>query len=169
MTASVNRVSGAVISACQQFRYYLWRHWDVERPVLCFIMLNPSKADAVEDDPTIRKCIGFAKRYGYGGIDVLNLFAYRSTDPIAMRNAGYLVGPDNDHYINTIADVAASNKGAVVCAWGKNASGHPRTVEVCGMLDDLGIKAHYLRLNGDGSPAHPLMLPYSCRLTEWRV
>ena len=87
--------AGALLSSCGTYRYRLWRYWHTEREPLIFIMLNPSTADAMQDDPTIRKCIGFAKRLGFGGIEVVNLFAYRATDPRDLRANGYQVGPDD--------------------------------------------------------------------------
>ncbi|TMF61888.1 MAG: DUF1643 domain-containing protein, partial [Chloroflexi bacterium] len=70
-------VRGATFSADRRYRYRLWRRWDGARPVVAFVMLNPSTADARRDDPTIRRCIGFAKSWGFGGVEVVNLFAYR--------------------------------------------------------------------------------------------
>jgi hypothetical protein len=154
----------AIISKCGQFRYHLTRGWfGGTRANLGFIMLNPSTADAEADDPTIRKCIGFAKQLGYCGIVVNNLFAYRATDPRDLKKAGYPVGPENDAFIAHAAK--SMSVETMICAWGANArhgDGPQRVAEVLVLLMRLGITPHALRLLDDGTPSHPLMLPYSC-------
>jgi hypothetical protein len=90
---------GAVISQDGKYRYKLARYWNSKEPPVIFIMLNPSTADAVENDPTIRRCISFAKRWGFGGLEVYNLFALRSYDPAVIEIAGDPVGPDNDNWL----------------------------------------------------------------------
>src|SRR5207237_5457574 len=79
------RLSGASFSRDRRYRYRLWRRWDAARPVVAFVMVNPSTADAGRDDPTIRRCIGFARSWGYGRLEVVDLFAYRGTDTRAPR------------------------------------------------------------------------------------
>lgn len=151
----------AVISGCGQFRYHLSRNWtDEDAAILLFVMLNPSTADAETDDPTIRKCIGFADRLRYGAIEVVNLFAYRATDPRALKAAGYPVGPENDGCIAAAARRATD----VVCAWGANARGLARPAAVLGLLQQCGVRPKYLHKTADGIPSHPLMLPYSCTM-----
>lgn len=152
----------ATISDCGAYRYRLSRTWAVQHATMAFVMLNPSTADADVDDPTIRKCIGFATRSGYGGIEVVNLYAYRATDPKNLRAAGYPVGPDNDEHTEAVCRQATT----VVCAWGVNAEGLSRPAEVLRMLKGWGIKPRALRINQRGTPLHPLMLPYSCQLVE---
>lgn len=90
---------GAIISGCGKYRYSLWRTWDKKLPKVMFIMLNPSTADAYEDDPTIRRCINFAKSWGYGGIVVGNLFAYRATNPKKLILIDDPSGSANHHYL----------------------------------------------------------------------
>ena len=151
----------ALVSGCGTYRYTLSRIWDLALPVLVFVMLNPSTAVGSSGGPTIRKCIGFARRLGYGGIKVVNLFAFRATDPADLKRAGYPVGEDND------ASILRECAGAtVVCAWGRNAAGLARVTTVRVLLANAGAKVHALRLAGDGTPWHPLMLPYSCQLLE---
>jgi hypothetical protein len=151
----------AVISGCGAFRYVLTRNWtDDTASVLLFVMLNPSTADAGIDDPTIRKCIGFAQRLGYGGIEVVNLYAYRATDPRALKTAGYQVGPDNDRYTMAAIRRAAN----VALAWGANARGMIRPDIVLRMVREAGVTPMALRRLADGVPEHPLMLPYTCTL-----
>jgi len=144
----------AIISDCGLFRYELTRMWDNSLPCLGFVMLNPSTADANIDDPTIRKCIGFAKKLGYGSIIVTNLFAYRATSPKALKANGYQIGEHNNDYIFNMT-LSVDN---VICAWGVNARGLDRATKVLKMIE----KPLALRLTPDGIPWHPLMLPYSC-------
>lgn len=146
---------GALISECGLYRYRLFRHWDAMRPALVFVMLNPSVADGLVDDATVRKCIGFAHRLGYGSIEVINLFAFRATKPAALKSAGYPVGPDNDR---NIIEVCASRR--VVCAWGSNARGLERASAVLQLLRRIGATPMALKLTPDGVPWHPLMLSY---------
>ena len=91
---------GAIISDCQKYRYALWRNWDLSKDKVMFIGLNPSTADHIEDDPTIRRCIGFAKSWGYGGLYMMNLFSYRTSNPSKLKNVKDPIGnPDNDEWI----------------------------------------------------------------------
>jgi hypothetical protein len=159
----------ALISECGSFRYWLTRVWDERLPTLAFIMLNPSTADASADDPTIRKCVGFAQRNGFGGISVVNLFAYRATDPAELKRAGWPVGPANDLEIGRVLYQVHRAGGKVVCAWGVNARRHERVGQVAGQANLLRVPLHALRVTADNVPCHPLMLPYSCQLQEWRL
>lgn len=145
----------AIISACGKYRYLLTRKWDIGRD-LTFVMLNPSTADADIDDPTIRKCIGFAQRFGYAGLQVVNLFAYRATKPKDCFAAADPIGPDNDEHIYNV--VVASPE--VVCAWGPHASKTKRPAQVLEFLKHEGITPKCLHITKDGSPGHPLMLSY---------
>lgn len=156
----------AVISDCGKFRYALGRRWseDQEKSALAFIMLNPSTADADEDDATIRKCVGFADRYGFGGIVVGNLFAYRATDPKDLKAAGFPVGHANDAWLLDIA----KNCGDIVVAWGANANRTPRPAQVCKMLQDAGIQPKCLGVTNEGFPLHPVMLSYDRQLVDYR-
>lgn len=152
--------STATISDCGKYRYTLSRVWDMALPQMGFVMLNPSVADADADDPTIRKCIGFAKRAGCGGINVVNLFAFRATDPADLRKAGYPVGPDNDTHVARSMDASY----LAVCAWGANARNLARPAQVLEMLRKRSVHLVALRLLAGNVPAHPLMLPYTCEL-----
>lgn len=161
-----NDRTGAVISDCQKFRYRLWRRWNFQLPRLMFIMLNPSTADATLDDATIRKCIGFATRLGYGGIEVCNLYAFRATDPRDLKAAGYPIGDKNDGVITGVSETVSGDWGHVVAAWGANAQ-DKRADEVRWLCLMNGVPLYHLGLTKDGQPRHPLMLPYSAELTEW--
>jgi len=142
---------GAVFSPCRKYRYTLRRIWG-SNPVYCtFIGLNPSTADELEDDPTIRRCITFARGWGYGGMFMVNLFAYRATDPAVMMVAEDPVGPDNDYHIKRMA---AKSK-IVVAAWGNHGGYKGRDKAIYGMGFDLRI----LSVTKQGQPGHPLYLP----------
>jgi len=149
----------ASISECRKFRYRLWREWGCGSPLL-FVMLNPSTADAVEDDATIRRCIRFAEAHNFGRMEVVNLFAYRATDPKDLRRAGYPVGPENDRHIAE----AVMDSAAVCLAWGAHAAGLARPGEVMKLLHSMKVRPQCLRVTRGGYPQHPLMLPSSCRL-----
>lgn len=142
--------TSAVISECGMYRYELWRRWDDAKPYCMFVGLNPSTADAVIDDPTIRRCVGFAKAWGYGALCMANLFAWRATDPKDMKAAQYPVGPDNDSTLQRLA----AGAGIIIAAWGAHGSYRNRAAQVIAILPAL----HALKLTKDGSPGHPLYL-----------
>lgn len=144
------------------YRYWLTRFWDRNLPSALFVMLNPSTADGLQDDHTIRKCTGFAERIGFGGYTVANLFAYRATDPkvmMAARSAGVdVVGPNN---LATLGNLATSPDVATVVAWGastpKDAALHiHRVTRLLAQHADL----HCLGKTKSGAPRHPLMVGY---------
>lgn len=144
--------SGAVFSPCGRYRYKLWRVWDPARPLGCvmFLMLNPSTATDAEDDPTIRRCSGYARSWGYGGLYVGNLFAYRATDPTELRRAADPVGPDNDRALLEMV----AQCGLVVAAWSNHGARYGRRVrEVLGLVER---PLYCLRSLRSGHPAHPL-------------
>lgn len=144
--------SGAVFSPCERYRYKLWRVWGRDRPLGCvmFLMLNPSTATDTEDDPTIRRCIGYARSWGYGGLYVGNLFAYRATDPTDLRRADHPVGPDNDRALRAMVAQAA----LVVAAWGSHGTRYGRRVQE--VLNLVEQPLYCLRPLRSGQPAHPL-------------
>lgn len=148
----------ATLSACGQYRYWLQRTWGECGKGFCnFIMLNPSTADATIDDPTIRKCIGFAKRWGYEGMHVVNLFAFRATDPDELYKTNCPIGALNDDYI----EGSLLSADRTIVAWGKHGSYLGRDVQVMSMLAHHAKgRTFALKLNGDGSPRHPLYVPY---------
>ena len=154
-------IAGAVIRG--QFRYHLHRQWGDDRPLL-FVMLNPSTANETADDPTIRRCIGFAQTLGFGGIEVVNLFAYRATSPVDLRRAGWPVGPENDDWIRAAASHAVDTGGAVCCAWGAHAAKLNRPRHVWQLLVREGATPHCLERTRAGHPSHPLYLPGTTHL-----
>ncbi len=139
------------------YRYTLWRQWSGGDPpkYVVFIGLNPSTADETKDDATIRKCVGFAKLWGYEALLMLNLFAWRDTDPTGMKRATDPVGPDNDHWLQE----GTAGAGTVIAAWGSHGNHLGRAKQVLQTL----IRVRALRLNQDGSPGHPLYIPYSAK------
>jgi len=144
----------AVISACGTYRYLLQRFWDARLESLNFVMLNPSTADASLDDPSIRRCLGFARTLGYGSLEVTNLFGLRSTDPRALRGHADPIGPENDEQIVSSAKVCH----LTICAWGALGSYLGRANHVLGLLRKAGIAPHALAVTQDGQPKHPLYL-----------
>lgn len=142
-------VRHATISYCGRYRYGLLRTWARGQRV-AFVGLNPSTADAIHDDPTIRRCRAFAQAWGYGGMVMLNLFAYRATSPRDMMAADFPVGPSNDYYLRRWARVV----DLVVVCWGSHGGHMGRDREVVGMLSGL----HCLTITKGGQPGHPLYL-----------
>ena len=143
--------SGANISDCGLYRYNLWRKWGSGQ-ICTFVMLNPSTADASVDDPTIRRCRNFAKREGCDALLVVNLFAFRATNPKDMFAAIDPVGPDNDAHIRDAVRVAHCHDWPVIAAWGANRKARARAAEVMAMIGQL--KA--LAITKEGAPQHPL-------------
>ena len=143
----------------KQYRYALWRIWDRGLPAVMFIGLNPSTADARIDDPTLVRCIGFARDWGYGGVYTANLFAYRATDPRDMKAARAPIGRDNDRVILELA----GKVGKVIAAWGNDGAYLGRAEAVRTLVPKL----YYLKMNGSGQPAHPLYLPKGLKPQPW--
>ena len=142
-------------------RYTLRRDWNAQgKGILNFIMLNPSTADDVFDDATIRRCVGFAKRWGFSSLVVTNLFAYRATDlkdlkRLAISNPALAVGDDNDRILTMQAHIA----DAIVCAWGNHGDLLHRDLHVCEMLKNYELFC--IRRTINANPAHPVREPYT--------
>lgn len=148
---------GATFSDCRKYRYTLnrrWVHGVAPVNMVAFIGLNPSTADETLNDPTIRRCIQFAKDWGFGGLVMLNLFAYRATDPKVMKAVVDPVGRKNNE---AIVDVAIQ-VGGVICAWGTHGIHMGRASAVRSLLADFGVSVQHLGLTKDGHPKHPLYL-----------
>jgi hypothetical protein len=137
----------AIISADGKYRYQLSRIWDEKKPNILFIMLNPSTADADVDDPTIRRVMNFSKSWGYGGVFVGNLYAFRSTDPKALRHTDDPVGEDNIEHIKELIGVTER----VVYAWGNNQKAPE-------WLSSLVDTPYCIDISKKGVPKHPLYL-----------
>lgn len=146
----------AEISDCGDYRYRLRREVSPFGAGQClFIMLNPSTADGDQDDPTIRRCIGFTERLGFASMSVVNLFAYRATDPAAMKIASAPVGPANNGWIMS----EALHSKWIICAWGTHGGFMDRDLEVWRMLRDLGHQTYCLGETKGFFPVHPLYQP----------
>jgi hypothetical protein len=157
---------GAKYSACRRYRYTLWRGWDGGLPAVAFVGLNPSTATGDEDDPTLRKSITLARAWGFGRLVMLNVFAWRSTDPLRLLRVEDPVGRDNDPAIAMSASACA----CVVVAWGRFARLRPildeRTAVVQRLLREHAREIGHLGINRDGSPRHPLYLKSTTPLTR---
>lgn len=186
--------AGATISACGTYRYRLWREWrgcaspdkwtwledddgsiardgsgsEIGGPQsVVFIMLNPSTADGDKDDPTIRRCVSFAKAWGYDRMEVVNLFAFRATNPeqlLALDHGDEPWGADNHRQIDRLLDGdVCSDVGMIVCAWGCHGGHLGQDEIVMGWIQEhwriADIPVMALRLTKDGQPCHPLYLP----------
>ena len=153
---------GALLSDDGRYRYRLWRLWDGRLPMMAWVMLNPSTADADIDDQTIRKCAGLAKANRHGGIVVVNLYAWRATDPRELLSVADPVGPMNDAHIRWAC--TGSLRGTVIAAWGSSRFARHRAAAVEAFMRGSGRRIHCFRKTPSGSPSHPLYLPYSSPL-----
>jgi hypothetical protein len=140
--------TSAVISSCGKYRYELRRTWDATKSAVLFVCLNPSTADATVEDNTSRVCINYSKQWGFGTLLIGNLFAFRSTDPAALRTAADPVGPENNSSIRKLQSKAT----LVVCAWGNEGVFLNRDVQVLRLLN----APHCLVKLKSGGPGHPL-------------
>ena len=147
----------AEIDASGTYRYRLTRTWAPDYDGVCWIMLNPSTADAVSDDPTLRRVIDFSRRWGFGSVTVVNLFALRATSPAALRHADDPVGRDNDGHIRA----AVRECAVTVAAWGCHGVLQARDCAVATLLTDLGRSAVCLGPTRAGHPRHPLYVQAS--------
>lgn len=149
----------AVVSPCGRYRYLLRRAWDHSKPRFLFVMLNPSTADAEVDDATIRSCTRLSKALGSGSFEVVNLFAWRATDPDELQRVADPVGPNND----SISEAAVSRCDMVVCAWGAHpmaANRHWSTVS--------RPAVYCLGKTKNGAPKHPLYIKTGTLLEVFR-
>ena len=157
--------SVAVYSPCERYRYTLTRTWDPAGTKALFVMLNPSTATEVQNDPTVERCERRARALGFGAFRVTNIFAWRDTDPKRMRAADDPVGPGND---------AAILEGAVwadqvICAWGSHGAHLDRGPAVEALLRSIGRPLFHLGLTKQGHPTHPLYIAYAHRPEPWPI
>ncbi|UBF25151.1 DUF1643 domain-containing protein [Kovacikia minuta CCNUW1] len=160
-------LAGAILDSTQTYRYSLWREWEPEAPRVGFVMLNPSRADAWVDDPTIRRCLGFARFWGYGSLEVVNLFAYRTANPRNLCQVPDPIGEENDFYLASLSQRVQR----IIVAWGNWGTLYNRdrdaialiaTENVYGLgLTKLGNVRHPLYVRGDTMP-----IPYTALLSE---
>jgi hypothetical protein len=166
--AALRPIGTADFSDCGLYRYRLTRQLGLDTRIANFIQLNPSKADAEKNDPTIRRDIGFAVAWGYGELFVENLFGFRATEPDDMLGAAEPVGPKNDDYIIGAACRAHESGGVVVAAWGIHGGHQDRDRPVMSLLvQTLGIPVMCLGITADGFPRHPLYLPKAAALVPY--
>ncbi len=144
---------GAVIDPTGVYRYSLWREWNPDAAPITFIMLNPSRADATNDDPTIRRCINLASSWGYGYLEVVNLFGYRTSHPQQLKQVDDPVGADNDRYLKQ----AASQTQTIVLAWGNEGTFKKRNQTVLQQLANF-CPLYCLGITKKLQPRHPLYL-----------
>ena len=147
-----NMNKGAIFSddVVKTYRYQLWRIWDDNKDKVAIVGLNPSIADENIDDPTITRCINFVKNWGYGGFYMVNLFAFRSTDPRNLSQEQDPIGPDNDKHLKSIFN----SVDKVICAWGNGGTLNNRSQQVLKLIRE----PYCLKKNSIGEPAHPLRL-----------
>ena len=147
--------SDALFSNDRIYRYALWRIWNDNLPKVLFIGLNPSTADEINNDPTIRRCIRYAIDWGYGGYIMGNIFSYRATDPKIMKKAKDPVGPHNNYWLKKLSNEAE----ITIAAWGNHGLYMNRGDEVINLIPNLKC----LKITKKGFPAHPLYLPKSLK------
>lgn len=143
-----------------RYRYWLGRRWQAEGKEVAFVMLNPSRADAAVDDPTLRACIQFAQRWQYASLSVVNLFGYRTPHPTALKQATDPIGPENDaHVLQAVAQAQQT-----VLAWGNHGEWLGRDRAISQLLKPYHHKIHYLQINKSGQPRHPLYIKRTAKL-----
>lgn len=159
------KISTAHYSSCELYRYDLTRIWNEAAPKLLFIMLNPSTATELKNDPTIERCEQRSKALGYGGFRACNLFAFRATDPKTLKRAKQPIGPDN------LAFLMASARWAdtILCAWGTHGAHMGMGDAVKMLLLAEGHSLYHLGLSKNGYPKHPLYLAYKSKPILWRT
>ncbi|MGN7300360.1 DUF1643 domain-containing protein [Ferdinandcohnia sp. SAFN-114] len=154
----------AIFDPSRTYRYSMSRIWDESKKKIVFIMLNPSIANETADDNTTKKCITFAKKFGYGSLEIINLFAYVATDYNELKNLSreVAIGKENIDYI--IRAVNSADK--IVAAWGENGTIHQRNKDIENLLRGYDIDC--LKVTARGFPSHPLFLSYKCELIPYR-
>jgi len=157
--------STAVYSDCERYRYRLTRIWEPAGRKALFVMLNPSTATEVQNDPTVERCERRARALGFGAFQVTNIFAWRDTDPRKMRAAADPVGPENDRTILNGVDWADQ----VIAAWGTHGEHMNRGPAVEALLRGTGRDIHHLGLSKAGHPKHPLYIAYSQQPQIWSL
>lgn len=153
----------AILSPCETYRYWLRRVLAEEGKSVGFIMLNPSTADAELDDPTIRRCMEFARAWGGRELIVVNLFGYRATDPADLKKATTPIGPENDSAI----DAALQRCDMVVGAWGNHGQYKNRAANLLRRIRSDGKQLHALKVTGKSQPSHPLYLKADLQPVPW--
>jgi hypothetical protein len=154
----------AIFDATGRYRYLLRRRWERSGPRAAFILLNPSTADATNDDPTIRRCAGFAQSWGFASMEIVNIFAFRATDPGALRAAVDPVGPENDRHVL----MSCRRAHLRIAGWGNHGRLHARSEAVLTLLRKAG-GAVCLGVTKQGQPRHPLYLRKDARTSAYDI
>jgi hypothetical protein len=154
---------GADFSNDRRYRFRLWRYWNRHEKAACFCMLNPSTANETDLDPTLRRCVGFARAWGCGGLEVVNLFAIVSPDPRVLLTDRDPIGEGNDDHIASAAMLAE----VVVVGWGAFPEARVRSREVVDLLATVGVRPMCLGTTRAGHPRHPLYLRKTADLVPY--
>lgn len=159
--------SEAEFSACEKYRYRLTRTWQESLPGIAFLMLNPSTADEMVNDPTIERCQRRAIEYGYGKMVIINLFPYRETDSQLLSSIPDLYGDiatTNQHILDVVHECQQT-----IAGWGSHPMAMARAKEVYQLLAEHGLTSRLfaLEVNADGNPKHPLYIAYSAKPVPW--
>jgi hypothetical protein len=157
-------VDRAAFSPDGAYRYMLTRRW-APGPTVCWVMLNPSTANAFRSDPTVKRCISFSQRAGYGGLAVVNIYALRSTDPAKLWRHKDPIGPLGDQFIRE----QAASRTSVIAAWGTHGARNQRGQHVADALADAGLQLYCLGTTANGQPKHPLYVRGDTPLVPYRV
>jgi hypothetical protein len=155
--------SSAVYSDCENYRYALTRSWDPAAGRVLFVMLNPSKATELQNDPTVERCERRARALGFGAFRVTNIFAWRETNPHLMRKAADPIGPDNDRVLIAGSDWA----NQIIAAWGTHGAHLNRGPATAELLWKAGKPIFHLGLTKHGHPKHPLYIRYTQQPEPW--
>jgi len=164
----------AAFSTCRRYRWWLRRQWQPQRPTLVFVGLNPSRADAERDDPTLRRLVGFARQWGYGSLLVLNLFARISPSPAVLMRCSDPVGPENDRWLLWTLGLGPA---AIWLGWGNRGALDGRDRTVLTLLNralscaSVGTTPELLCLGwtAAGQPRHPLYVPAGTKPRAWGI
>jgi hypothetical protein len=155
----------ATFSNCRKYRYTLSRTWDAGLPTACWLLLNPSTADEQKLDPTLRRCVGFSRAWGFGSMVVANLFAIRSPYPRHVYAAADPVGPQNDAHIRRLTRAA----GKVIVGWGVHGAHGGRNEKIVRLLIKWNVEPWCLGLTEQGHPRHPLYVEGSTELIRFEA
>jgi hypothetical protein len=147
----------AVISDCGKYRYNLWRRWSAGERIIGWCMLNPSTADALVDDPTVRRCIGFSQDWGYDAMVIVNKYAYRATEPWVLQTIDDPYGPQNGDYLYGAVNLCER----IMCAWGIH-GGNTAPIQLA-----AHARLYHLGRTKGGCPKHPLYLPKTTQPELW--
>lgn len=156
----------AVFSPCRKWRYHLQHIWDESQPNLIWMMLNPSTADELKNDPTVERCEQRARMWGFGGVEVFNIFGYRATDPADMKAYIDPVGPDNDDWMIDFAKKSQNTKAII--GWGEHGKHRGRGEAVLNIIKQHDGRVNALKINASGHPKHPLYIGYKQKAAPFK-